>query len=247
METNIQKPAALAIYGKWIVAAVYILAVLNNIAMTVAPIVIHENIMDTMTKLFSISNVLSFAGVAGFGLIAFSSSNEYIRISAAVFAIGDLLSAISFHCFSSEPYAFSVLNNIIPLIGLAVICCSGRIRKDFSVLLRVAVFFALTVWISGSWRLPVSLMDTTNYYSISEISSSTSMTFGWIGLAASLSYCTAMAILWVKIVNLSWSVENEEEPFVDVLSSVMTSRFVIGFPLLVICSQIVYCLIWFSL
>lgn len=247
METNIRKPASPAIYGKWIVAAVFILAVLNNIAMTVVPIVIHENIMDTMNKLFSISNVLSFAGVAGFGLIAFSSSNEYIRISAVVFAIGDLLSAISFHCFSSVPYVVLILNNVIPLIGLAVICCSGLIRKEYSVLLRVAVLLALVGCISGLWRLPVSLMDASNYDSTYEISRLTSMTFGWVSMIVTLVYFIVMAILWVKIVNLSGCVENEEEPFGDVLSSVMTSRFVIGFPLFVICSQIVYCLIWFSL
>ena len=247
METNIQKPAAPAIYGKWIAAAVFILLAVNIVAMTVVPIVIHENVMNAMNKLFSIVNVLSFVGVAGFGLIAYSSSNEYIRISAAVFAIGYLSSAISFHCFSSEPYAVIILNNIIPLIGLAVICCSGRIRKDFSGLLRVAVFFALTVCISGLWRVPVSLMDISDNYMIFMTIDSTSMSFGWIGQVASLSYCTAMAVLWVKIVNLSGCIENEEESFGDVLSSVMTSRFVIGFPMLVICSQIVYCLIWFSL
>lgn len=246
METNIQKPALPAIYGKWIAAAVFIIAAVNIVAMTVVPIVIHENVMDTMNKLFSISNVLSFAGVAGFGLIAYSSSNEYIRISAAVFAIGDLLNAISFHCFSSIPYVVLILNNVIPLIGLAVICCSGLIRKEFSVLLSVAVFLALTVCIS-LWGLPELLLDASDNYIISVTLDLTRMTFGWICVAASLSYCTAMAILWVKIVNLSGCVENEEEPFGDVLSSVMTSRFVIGFPLLVICSQIVYCLIWFSL
>lgn len=247
METNIQKTAAPATYGKWIVAALFILAVLYYIAMTVVPIVIHENVMDTMNKLSSISNVLSFVGVAGFGLIAYSSSNEYIRISAAVFAIGDLFGAISFHCFSSTPYAVTILDNIIPLIGLAVICCSGRIRKDFSVLLRVAVFLALTICISGLWSVPVLLMDISDNYMIFRTIDSTDMSFGWICLAVRLSYCVVMAILWVKIVNLSGCIENEEEPFGDVLSSVMTSRFVIGFPLFVICSQIVYCLIWFSL
>lgn len=240
MELTPQKRKTLIQCAKWLIALSLVLPILYTLAVNLIPLYCnieyifrdYNEFMRVFTPHYwMLSNLIR---ILAFVVMLIAAKNIYIQIASAFIALSALCTLIISYCHM--PFSLANYINIVCLIalfiGIASLCCSKLIRKEYFRILMITACLLIVNSIATGYYLPGKYFNSPiiKIYSV-------------LTLLIFISYTVASIVLWLKVSNIANISEEEENTVKNQIKSVLTSRFAIGFPCIYLCAIAVYFII----